>query len=203
MKNTALILLAAGGSSRLGESKQLLPYKGKTLLAHSLDAALSSAANLVVCVYAAKKIKEEIEKSEERKNEKLILVENTDWQSGLASSLKCAINAALVKQPETIALMFMTCDQPHVTGQVLDNLLKRFANRQADKLIAASAYADTLGSPAIFAQTLFTDLLALSGDKGAKSIIMQNKDKTVAVSFPQGNIDIDTRLDYEELLKQN
>lgn len=203
MIDTALILLAAGGSSRLGESKQLLPYKGKTLLTNSLEAALSSAVNLVACVYAAKEVKEVVEKSSLHTNEKIILVENKDWQSGLASSINCGIRAALTKRPETNALMFMTCDQPHVTEQILDNLLVQFANRQTDKLIAASAYADTLGIPAIFAQSLFADLLALSGDKGAKSIIMQNKDKAVAVSFPQGSIDIDTKQEYEELLHRS
>ena len=98
--------------------------------------------------------------------------------------------------------MFMTCDQPYVTKEVLVNLLTKFQTRQENILIAASAYENTLGIPAIFAEPLFEELLELVGDKGAKAIIMKNRMNVLPVEFAKGHIDIDTREQYEKLTNE-
>lgn len=199
---TALIVLAAGGSKRLGESKQLLKYQGKTLLAASLEAALDCGKHPVICVLSAQSSKEEVAQAPFAASARLTLVDNPHWSQGISTSIRCALTCALEKYSDLTAALFMTCDQPHVTEAVLTNLLDKFAAREAGIEIAASAYASTLGIPAVFAGSLFARLLALEGDKGAKAIILQNKDSVLPVPFAQGHIDIDTRQEYERLINQ-
>lgn len=204
----ALIVLAAGGSTRLGESKQLLSYKGKSLLAGSLEAALNCGKGPVICVVSAESSKEEIAKASFAADKRLTLVENPLWSQGISTSIKCGLICALKADPDLPSALFMTCDQPHVTQSVLANLLAKFAgsncekNRNCPAEIAASAYDDTLGIPAVFSRSLFESLLALEGDKGAKSLILKNRETAVSVPFEEGHIDIDTRQDYERLINK-
>lgn len=200
---SALIVLAAGGSTRLGESKQLLWYKGKSLLAGSLEAALNCGKGPVICVVSAESSKEEIAKAPFAGDKRLTLAENPHWSQGISTSIKCGLSCALKADPDLASALFMTCDQPHISADVLDELLRVFAARPADRLIVASSYDDTLGIPAVFAREHFGELNHLSGDKGAKSIILRNREKVIPVDFALGTVDIDTEEDYTNLLDNN
>ena len=91
----------------------------------------------------------------------------------------------------------MVCDQPFVTGKLLEELVERY--HQTRKPIIASGYSDTIGTPALFDSTVFTRLLGLKGDEGAKRIMKENPGWVDIVDFPRGDIDIDTQSDYEAL----
>ena len=190
MKNYGIILLAAGGSSRLGKPKQLLPYGDKTLVQHALDTALTAAPQQVVVVTGA-------HRDLLPPNDSFHIEYNTDWKEGIASSIPSGLNALLKKEPGIDAVIFIVCDQPYMSATLLKELMD--AHAVMGKEIVASAYADTVGIPALFGKSFFTALSGLNGDEGAKRIIMQNPESVAVVGFPQGNIDIDTAGDYAAL----
>ena len=187
-------MLAAGASSRLGEPKQLLQYNGKSLLAHMVQTASSSDAGVVIIVlgYNADLLIKEVDE------EKARLVINTNWKEGMASSIVCGVNALTEMAPSADAVILMTCDQPHVTASLLDDLMA--TQQETGKKIVVSSYDNTIGPPALFHKDIFPELLQLKGDVGARSIIQQFPDEVAPVPFENGGIDIDTANDYEKLL---
>ncbi|SDM45145.1 molybdenum cofactor cytidylyltransferase [Daejeonella rubra] len=193
--NIAVIILAAGRSARLGSPKQLLSYRGKTLLQHSIDIALESQVSPVMVVLGSNK--EMIEKELDQTN--ILIEENTLWESGMASSISCGINKLNAIAPDSEAVILMVCDQPFVSASLLNELIKQ--HRETGKPIIASSYENTLGTPALFHKSLFSELSALEGESGAKSLIKKYSQKTGSISFDQGSIDIDTRENYRNLSK--
>lgn len=191
----AVIILAAGRSARLGTPKQLLSYRGKTLLQHSIDTALESMASQILVVLGSKKdsIKKEIEQTQ------IFILENSSWESGMASSISCGITNLQIIAPESEAVILMVCDQPFVNAKLLNNLINK--HKDSKQFIVASSYANTLGTPALFHKSLFVELLALKGESGAKSLIKKYSQQVGFVSFDQGSIDIDTRENYRNLPK--
>jgi len=192
-----IILLAAGASRRLGKPKQLLPYAGKTMLQHVLHTVLHERDAPVVLVLGSGASLYLRELDEER----IFLTINTEWEKGMGTSIKAGLTALLDKLPDIESVIIMTCDQPYISGKVLDELIE--TKQKSGKPIVASSYAETLGPPVIFSSQYFPDLMQLEGDSGARKIITQHPDEVASISFPEGNIDIDTQADYEALLKSN
>jgi molybdenum cofactor cytidylyltransferase len=192
--HTDIIILAAGASTRLGRPKQLLPWQGKTLLQHAVQSALAITTQPVVVTGAnadqlvAGLIQHQVQ-----------VVFNPEWQQGIASSIHCGLQALLNRTPTPDQVIFMVCDQPFVTDGLLLELINERQNTR--KSIIASAYGGTLGIPALFDKSMFSQLLDLQGDTGAKKLIQQNADEVAVVNFPEGNIDVDTMGEYEELIK--
>jgi molybdenum cofactor cytidylyltransferase len=122
---------------------------------------------------------------------------NPDWQSGLGSSIVVGMRNAMNLAPDLDAAILLTCDQPFVNAAVLTRLMQ--FRPTTGKPIIASAYAETLGIPALFDRSCFPDLLRLKGDSGAKGIILARPHDVASFDFPAGEIDIDTVADYEKL----
>jgi molybdenum cofactor cytidylyltransferase len=118
------------------------------------------------------------------------IVENTEWQAGMSTSLRLGIEAVLVEQARASHLLVLVCDQPQLNGEILREL--RIASAAHPDRIVASHYAGTLGVPAIFPAAYFNYLLAVKGDRGARQVIEQFRHHAVTIEFPQGGIDIDT-----------
>jgi molybdenum cofactor cytidylyltransferase len=194
-KNIGIIILAAGTSARMGSSKQLLSYRGKSLLQHSIDTALDSLAEQVIVVLGARK--EIIEQELDQSN--IQLIENPLWESGMASSIKVGLQKLKKILPEADGAIFMVCDQPFVNAELLNKLIEKHII--SGKNIVASKYADTLGTPTLFHYSFFDELSKLKGDIGAKSLIKNYKNQTESVEFQLGSIDIDTRENYLNLPK--
>lgn len=196
VEHCAIVVLAAGMSSRLGNPKQLLIYHGKSLLKHTVDAALQTPMRPVVVVVGANSdaVKKEIKKME------IVIEENKEWQEGMASSLRCGLEAVQKRSDDVDGIIFMVCDQPYVTQSLLDSLL--LAQHETGLPIVASSYEDKLGTPALFHKSFFAELMKLKGDTGARKLIKQHKELVATVAFPKGIIDIDTRTDYEVLLNE-
>jgi molybdenum cofactor cytidylyltransferase len=190
---TGIIILAAGASSRLGKPKQLLKYNGKTLLKHTADEAVGSEAGSVIVVLGAhaSMCRKEIDER------KITVVENTEWQEGMASSIKTGLNVLLKKMPAADAAILMVCDQPFVSAALLNELME--IHRSTGKFIIASDYGETTGPPALFHKKYFPDLLKLPGDTGARKIIQQEKSGVASVYFPGGSTDIDREEDFKSL----
>jgi molybdenum cofactor cytidylyltransferase len=164
-------------------------------LQHSIDTALESMASQILVVLGSKKdsIKKEIEQTQ------IFILENSSWESGMASSISCGITNLQIIAPETEAVILMVCDQPFVNAKLLNNLITK--HKDSKQSIVASSYANTLGTPALFHKSLFVELLALQGESGAKSLIKKYSQQVGFVSFDQGSIDIDTRENYRNLPK--
>jgi molybdenum cofactor cytidylyltransferase len=189
---TGLIILAAGESSRMGQPKQKLQYKGKSLLQNAIDSALTSACELVVVVLGSHMddILPEI------KNEPVTIIQNQQWQEGMASSIRVGITE-LEKNTSIDSVIIMLCDQPFVDAALLNNLVQK--KQENEKGIIASSYKNTLGVPVLFSRNYFPHLLLLQGQEGAKKIISRFEYDVSTIPFVTGAIDIDTPEDYESL----
>ena len=192
-----IVLLAAGASSRLGKPKQLLPYKGTTLLKHAVQLAVDAALKPIVIVVGANANILNIEIEESQAN----IVMNETWQEGMASSIRTGLQKMLELEPTINSVIMMVCDQPFVTVQLLQDLMAKHI--ETGKPIIASNYKNNLGTPALFDATIFSELMQLKGDTGAKKILSNHPEWVAAIDFPMGEIDIDTEEDYKKLLQHN
>jgi molybdenum cofactor cytidylyltransferase len=193
----AIVILAAGSSSRLGSPKQLLSYKGKNLLRHAVDEALETGCQSVFVVLGANI---EIIRNE-LKDKPVIIVENAGWEEGMASSIRCGLENIMNTIPGTGHIIFMVCDQPYVSSSLLLKLSAK--KKETGMPIVASSYGDNIGIPALFHKSFFPALLELKGDKGARKLISDNPEKVATIPFPEGITDIDTVSDYELLKNEN
>jgi molybdenum cofactor cytidylyltransferase len=188
--NIGIILLAAGSSSRMGKSKQLLEIKGEQLLLRSTKVALLSAAEKVLVVLGANELA----------HRKIIqhlpveIIANDNWQNGMGSSLKRGLNELHATTPELDAALVMVCDQPLLTTEHLNQIIEKFELTKSP--VVASFYAGTAGVPALFAKSIFEKLMNVEDKEGAKKIIQLHKELVESVDFPQGSIDLDTPEDY-------
>jgi molybdenum cofactor cytidylyltransferase len=192
-KQIGIVLLAAGESSRLGKPKQLLLYKGQTLLQHTLNEALTSNPELIVVVLGANA--ETLQK--DVAGNKVHVAINTQWPEGMASSIRTGIKTIIEINPSAYGVILLVCDQPFINAGLLNDLIT--AHQKTNKEIVACNYGNAFGPPVFFHQSLFPELLELKGDIGARSIIQRHTDNVEAVSFPGGAFDIDTEADYEKI----
>jgi molybdenum cofactor cytidylyltransferase len=116
---------------------------------------------------------------------------------GMGRSLRTGIEAVSALAPAATAVVVTLCDQPLVSAQIIDALAQR--HRESGARIVASAYAGTLGVPALFGRSIFGQLLSLRGDGGARRIIERSEGDVEAIPFPAGSVDIDTPKDYAVL----
>jgi molybdenum cofactor cytidylyltransferase len=193
--NTGIIILAAGNSSRLGRPKQLLKYKGKTLLDLVTAEALKIPTIPTVVVLGAY--------SKEILNHHTYLeiayIVNPNWQTGISSSIAAGMSAIGNQSKEIENVIIAVADQVFITSKVFEKLLQK--RKLSSKGIIASSYAETVGTPVLFSKKYFEKLLSLTGNTGAKSIVQLNMEDTEIIPFELGHIDIDTETDYNNLIK--
>ena len=195
MNSCGIVILAGGASTRLGRPKQLLQYRGKTLLNHAVNEAINAKADAVVVILGknADLFEGEIDKQE------VHVVINKDWKEGMASSVRLGLDSLLKIKPYIDAVIFMVCDQPHISSSVLNQLITK--QQKTTKQIVTCHYGESIGPPALFHKKYFRDLAKLNGDVGERNIIEQNMHDVATISFPEGKIDIDTEEDYDTLKK--
>ena len=196
MNNTGFIILAAGESSRLGKIKQLLSFNRKTLLQHVIDEASNAGAKPIVVITGANAAKI----SASIASGKVSILYNENWKDGMASGIVAGVRHVLSLNGTIKKIIISVCDQPFVSAALFGQLDQR--QTISGKGIVACAYADTIGTPALFTLKYFDQLMALKGDEGAKKILKSNKEDVDTVNFSKGEVDIDTQSDYENLLKE-
>jgi molybdenum cofactor cytidylyltransferase len=189
------VILAAGSSSRLGTPKQLLTFRGQTLVRRAARAALGASCDPVVVVTGAH--------AEQIRNELRGLcvreILNTLWETGMASSIRAGLGAVMEADAATAAIVVMLCDQPYVTVDVIAALIA--AHRADTAAVVASQYGGSFGVPALFGRSLFAELAQLEGEAGAKQVIKRHAARAHFVSFPDGETDVDTPDDFARLLR--
>jgi molybdenum cofactor cytidylyltransferase len=192
-RTVGLITLAAGASTRMGTPKQLLLYRGCTLIRHMAEVAIASVCQPIAIVLGAnaEQIKPEISQFP------LQIVENQEWQEGMSASIRVGLEALLAVNQNLDAVAIALCDQPFVSPQTFNQLVEAYY--VTGKPIIASEYSGTFGVPALFSRTLFSELMNLKYTEGAKQLIKRHIDEVFSMPFPDGAIDIDTPKDYEQL----
>jgi molybdenum cofactor cytidylyltransferase len=185
-----VVLLAAGGSTRLGRPKQLLTHRGKTLVRRAAESAVGAECGPVVVVLGAQ--------AEAMMAELAGLpvhpVHNADWERGLGSSLRVGRRAL---EAGVEGALVMLCDQLQVDAAHLRALVSAFTRSRAP--IVASGYEGTRGVPALFSRELFPELEALTADQGARGVIARDPSRVVEVALEGGGEDVDTAADLTRL----
>jgi CTP:molybdopterin cytidylyltransferase MocA len=188
------VILAAGGSSRMGAAKQMLELEGRPLIARSVDAVLGSRAGPVIVVLGADSAR--IRAAIGRRP--VLAVLNPDWSSGLASSIRLGLAALLAAEPALDAALLTPCDQPALSSGAIARLA---ALQRATGRIAAARYGGRNGAPAVFGRGHFAALAALEGDEGARKLINGDPEIVAALDLPDLALDLDTPADYEDWLR--
>ena len=191
--NTGIMILAAGNSSRLGKPKQMLGFKGRTLLATIIAAAEATACEPVVLVLGA--FAQEILTAHQNLNINHII--NDSWQQGMSTSISAGLAKIADLDPTIENVIIAVADQPFITPAIFEALVTE--KESSGKNIVGSRYAETIGTPVLFNKQYFKELMSLKGDSGAKQIIKVNSEDVTTVAFELGNIDIDTETDYHNL----
>ena len=185
------IVLAAGKSTRYGDTKQILPWKGTTLAAHSARVAIESGLDPVIVVVGcqSEKVKKELE------GLSVHLVNNPDFESGQSSSLRKGLEAL---PPSAGAAVFLLADQPLITADIIQKIVS--AHRQLFAPVCLPVFEGKRGNPVLFDKSLFSELLELRGDTGGREVIERHQSRIATV--PSGRsilLDIDTPEDYRIL----
>ncbi|MDP9253473.1 MAG: nucleotidyltransferase family protein [Verrucomicrobiota bacterium] len=194
MESIGAIVLAAGGSVRFGSPKQLLEFRGQSLLRRVFDAATTAGCSPIVVVIGAEG--ERI--TAELRETSALVIENDDWRNGIGTSIRAGVEKVIAVQSDLDAVVLLVCDQPFVDANAITRLIAR--HDETKKPIVASSYSQTLGVPALFERTYFNELLALDDKVGAKNVILSHIENVAEYPFPDGAIDIDTSGDYERLI---
>ncbi|WP_271406215.1 nucleotidyltransferase family protein [Tenacibaculum soleae] len=192
MKKTAILILAAGKSSRMGSIKQLLSYKKTTLLGWAIKQAKQSKANAVFCVLGANS--EIIKKSIE--NYLVEIIYNADYNNGLSTSIITGVSHLKDKNFDTVLIML--ADQPSISTDYLNQLI--ITSEENNGKIIVSNYGNKMGVPALFPKQYFNKLINLKGDYGAKEFLKMYLSEIIKMpTFYL--VDIDTKEDYKNLIK--
>jgi len=184
----AAVVLAAGGSTRMGTSKQLLSYQGVPLVRRAVAAALDAGASPVFVVVGADSARVAATVSGMRD---VITVTNENWRDGLSSSIAAGIRA-VVENGDVDGCLVTLSDQPLVDAVALRSLLDMFS---ADTRIVAARYEGTLGVPAVFGREHFDDLTRLERDTGARDWLRARAANVCGVAMRNAAFDVDSPLD--------
>ena len=189
MHPLAVVVLAAGQSSRMGRPKQLLPWKGTTLLRHAVVQAKGLDATVYVVLGAHHQLLHD-----HLAGTGVCTTINKRYAEGMASSIRCGVEAVAATHQRFIPLLFMLVDQPEVDTDYLQRLIS--AHRQYPDDIIATAYYERAGVPALFPAVDVVELLALTGEAGAGAYLADQEERVRLVRPTTPLFDLDTPQDY-------
>ena len=183
------LVLAAGASRRHGSPKQLEVLDGESWIHRTVRLALEAGCAPVRVVTGAHA---ERVCGELRGLDGVETIHHPGWEEGIGSSIATGIQT-FYNEPSIRAVLLLTCDQIHLNVAVVRRLCDAFDG--VPLRTAASAYAGTVGIPALFERGWFERLGALTGDRGAKSLLLERPDLRIDIDWSQGADDRDRRRD--------
>lgn len=187
------VVLAAGGSTRLGRPKQLLTRDGETLVHRAARLALASGAARVRVIVGAH-ADDVVAAVRDLPVECLV---NPRWNEGLAGSVRVAVDALAAHDRATLLL---TCDQPALDLVHVQVLLA--AARAAPSGSAATRFGDRVGVPAVVAPAVLRAARAVQGDRGLRDVLNAAGTGVIACDAPVLGVDIDTPEDVAEAVSR-
>lgn len=190
----AAIILAAGSSSRMSKPKQLLYYKGKSMINNLAQQISTLETDTTICITGY--LKNEIE--EELKDYNFKFLHNSNYNQGMSSSLKTAVSHII--DSEIDALLVTLSDQPLIPTTHYQNIIHASNDNSIE--IVTTSFNKTYGAPTLFKKSLFQDLLKLNAQQGAKSIIKKHREKAIFLDCGEAMYDVDTDEDYMKLTKR-
>lgn len=193
MSKTAILLLGAGESKRLGEPKQLLPYKDTTLLGHTLEQLKDLPRSQIFVVVGA----HFSEIFSELRGKPFKVIKNNDWNAGVGSSISKGIQF-IQKQGGYDKVLITLCDLPLLDAEHYNSLVGTFEVNS--KRIVLSEYDTHDGVPAVFCKSLFNELSQLKDDDGAKPVVKKYKKEVIKFASKTPYFDVDTQDAYQKLL---
>lgn len=179
---TAVVVLAAGASRRLGEPKQLVRLGQETLLERAVRVAIDAELGPVVVVLGAGAARV-VETCDLRR---AWVVVHSGWEEGMGSSVRAGVEVA-AEMPGVTGVVVMTCDMPEVSAGHLQGLVGDGA--------MGSGYGGRVGVPAYFPRAAFGKLMELRGDAGARELLREAR----CVELVGGEVDVDTAEDLERV----
>lgn len=194
MPKTAILILAAGESKRMGEPKQLLPYNNSTLLLHAIEQANGIKYADVFIVIGAHFA--DVFKS--IRGQRATILKNNNWEEGMGSSISKGVE--LIKKKNNYNRVLVTlADTPLVTKEHYEELIS--LSDETGKRIILTNYEEISGVPAIFDKSLFNELTILSDNEGAKPVVEKYKKEVLKMTSKIPFFDVDTKEAYQKLLK--
>jgi len=191
------ILLAAGESRRMGRPKQLLTWRGKTLLQHSLESLINSAADEIILVlgYETNLIRESLPPLP------IKIVINPDYKQGMASSLRKGL---LAMDPRSEAFLVLLADQPGIGPEIINRVIRDFQRADPRRGIVRPVYRGLRGHPVLIGVRYLQEALQLQGDMGARQILMNHPEDIIEIEVTQDVVlkDIDTPEEYQKYMKR-
>jgi molybdenum cofactor cytidylyltransferase len=193
MNEVAAIILAAGAATRMGAQKQLLRYRGLTLIERCIGQAIEARFHPIVVVVGAgaAEVRAAIAALP------VEIVENPTWESGMGSSLQTGMQTLLRAAPDAAAVAVLLADQPRVLAEHLTAMRQSLETNSA--LSVAAEYSGGLGVPAFFKRELFPALSELPPEAGARRLLRDSGLQVNAYPLPEAAIDIDTPEDFARL----
>ncbi len=190
------MVLAAGGSSRLGAPKQLLRIRGRRLLSRVIHAAEAVTPGRVVVVIGAERLR--MRSLIRRHHPGTHTVDNAAWAQGMAGSLQAGL---AVLPGRATAAMLLLSDQPAVGEASLRRLIRAWRRRPGRA--AAAGYGRVVGVPAILPRVLWKSARRLSGDSGARRLLWHGGKVPTMVDMPEAAWDIDTHRDLQRQRREH
>ena len=190
----AAVILAAGGSSRMGQPKQLLQFRGSSLLRRAIDTASAAGAEQVIVVLGcfADQLLPEVEATS------ATVVLNDQWMEGVSTSLRGGLAAV---SSDARGVFIYPADMPLLTPEVLKELARR---QQVSGRPAAMTEAGGIrGVPVFITRSLFPALMIQEGDVGGAHYLRAHPESVEAVRFDDPDLirDVDRPEDYSRLLE--
>lgn len=202
----ACLVLAAGGGSRLGGGKLLLPWRGKPLILHAVETAMRTPGLLSVTVvvgHEACAMRQAIESGLSGRIPRPRIVENARWREGQSASLGFGLESILasLEGDAVKGVLVMLGDQPFVKTETLTRLIGAHAEargRDPEHPATAPVYRGGRGNPVILSRALFPGVMTLAGDVGARNLLAALGDRLLLVEVEDPGVvhDVDTPEEY-------
>jgi molybdenum cofactor cytidylyltransferase len=194
------IVLAAGSSTRFGEPKQLLYWKGQPFVRAAAMTALQAGLAPVIVITGANA--PQVEAALEGLG--VVVLRNQEWPSGQASSIRAGVMALAADRSRPAqksnvgAAIFLLADQPQVTTSILRALVEKHA--EALYPVVAPMVMDRRANPVLFDRDTFADLLQLEGDVGGRAIFHKHRVEYLPWHDDRLLLDVDTPEMYRRLI---
>jgi molybdenum cofactor cytidylyltransferase len=193
------ILLAAGAGRRFGQNKLLLPFRGHTVLYHTVQTALEAPLEPVVLVLGYESEKALAALAELQDSPKLRVVHNPHWEQGRASSLHLALRALPPDAPGALVLLG---DMPLMTSELIARVVKVFRDTQK---LCFPVSGGSVGRPVALPKSLFGEFTRLQGDESGLKILQKYWEDAVKLELAPDEEptqwDVDTLEDFERMLR--